>query len=117
MAVILSSICSSNATTGPFDSCVDEAVVPLVDEGAPYLASGNVELLLLLDYLDHIGYNDMYEIESILSSLIGHIHWQIGVGGHFSAPRSIPGSIIVSTVSGSGRKVLVRHLVLNGYSQ
>lgn len=111
MAVLSDGNCSTAASCNFIG---EKFVWPLVDDGAPYSAIGNVKLRLLLG---HLGKEGGFVIEPIPSSLHGHTHWQYGVGEHASAPRAILGSVKVPAVSENGRSVLIRHLVLDGSSQ
>lgn len=87
---------------------------PLVDDGAPYSAIGQVELMLLRN---HLGMNDKVQLEPIPDALNGYTHWQYGVGKHSSDARPILGSVEVNARTDSGREVMIRHLVLDGSSQ
>ena len=109
----MANIFSSTSTT---KNCtfVDPFLGPLVDDGAPYSAIGNIELRLLQD---QFGYEIDAQFDSIPDSLDGHTHWQYGIGQHSSAPRRILGSVLLSAQADSGRKVNIRHLVLDGSSQ
>lgn len=86
----------------------------LVDDGAPYSATGQIELKLLLD---HLGSDLSKMLDPIPDILNGYTHWQYGIGKHASAPRKFFGSTSLKTYTNSGLEVNIRHLVLNGLSQ
>lgn len=78
MAVLSGNKCSLNdIIDGSCNLCVTEAMGPLVNDGAPYSAIGNVRLRLVEN---HIGNDAGLEIEPIRLSLTGHTHWQYGKG-------------------------------------
>lgn len=92
---------------------LDDAVGPLVDDGAEYSALGIVELKLFEEL-----YRDTNtEMDPIPASLEGVNHWQFGVGEHASESRRILGSVVLTAKSDSGRHVRIRHLVVEGSSQ
>lgn len=87
---------------------------PLVDDGAPYAAIGQVELNLLTE---HAGIQTNCKLDKIPKSLKGHTHWQYGTGKHASPARRILGSTVLTATSDSGNSINITHLVLEGSSQ
>ena len=90
------------------------ALSPLVDDGAPYSAIGLIELNSLARQLN---ISKPLELDNIPKRLDVHTHWQYGTGEHSSPRRRILGSIVLTAIADSGRKVLITHLVLEGSSQ
>ena len=87
---------------------------PLLDDGAPYSAIGQIQLHLLAD---QIGISPNLKLGAIPQSLKGHTHWQYGTGEHASPPRRILGSIVLTATSDKGNPVSITHLVVAGSSQ
>lgn len=114
ISALSSNNCSLNESSGSYEFFLDQAIGPLVGDGAPYSAIGSVELLLLTY---HIEKDVGFEFQPIPLSLNGHTHWQYGVSDHSSAFSSNIGSVVITAISDSGRKVLIHHFVLDGSSQ
>lgn len=87
---------------------------PLVDDGAPYSAIGQVELNLLTE---HAGLQTDHKLDKIPKALKGHTHWQYGTGKHASPARRILGSTVLTAISDSSNSINITHLVLEGSSQ
>lgn len=85
---------------------------PLVDDGAPFSAIGEVELNLLRSRLEYVS-------PSLLDKppqLQQFDSWQFGVGEHASAARAILGSVEICVRTDSHKLVSIRHLVIAGSS-
>lgn len=87
---------------------------PLLDDGAPYSALGEVELRILLDEL---GLTFPRQIDPIPRSLQGFSYFQYGTGSHASQSRKILGSVVLTAYSDSNRPIDITHIVLRGSSQ
>ena len=87
---------------------------PLLDDGAPYSAIGQIQLNLLAN---QIGMSPDLTLGAIPQALNGHTHWQYGTGEHASPPRRILGSIVLTATSDTGNPVSITHLVVSGSSQ
>ena len=84
---------------------------PLLNDGAPYSAIGQVELIFLAD---HIGISPNPTIDAVPQALGSHKHWQYGTGEHASPARRILGSIVLTVTSDQGTPFQITHLVLDG---
>lgn len=86
---------------------------PLLDDGPPYSAIGQVKLMLLRN---HLGLDGKGQLEPIPDRLSAYTHRQYGVGKHSSDPRLIHGSVSLAPRTDSELEVIIRHLVLDGSS-
>lgn len=80
---------------------------PLLDDGAPYSAIGQVNLSLLSN---HLGLSENPKIDAIPQALGIHTHWQYGIGEHASPACRILGSIVLTATSDQGTPVQITHL-------
>ncbi len=85
---------------------------PLVDDGAPYSAIGELELAAL--------YNCKYKrlkLEELPNSISNYKYWRYGSGTHSSDSREILGCVFIQFRSKNNNDVNIRHLVIKGSSQ
>lgn len=87
---------------------------PLLDDGAPYSAIGEVELKLMLEE-NNMQYPEKLNPKPI--ALDGYTKLPYGSGSHSSKARDIFGSIVLTVLSERKCPVHITHLVLSGSSQ
>ena len=84
---------------------------PLVDDGAPYSAIGEVELQLVSSELIH-----KPELESKPDAVAEYDRWQYGQGDHSSFAKEIIGSVELFVTTDKKELISIRHLVIKGSS-
>lgn len=85
---------------------------PLVDDGAPYSAIGEVEVQLLRNQLS----TDLI-LEPKPDELQNYEYWQYGTGSHSSSKRKIVGSVLLFAKTDNKNTISIRHIVVDGSSQ
>ena len=100
-------VCASTNLSTP------TSIGPLVDDGAPFCAIGNVELM----YHHRRLVGDSVIFGPIPEELNSCTHWQFGLGSHVSPRRRILGSVTLHLMTDSGSLITIRHLVIEGSSQ
>lgn len=113
------SILSSNSAVlignmANFKNDFKQVCGPLLDDGAPYSAIGEVELCILLDDL---GLDFPKHYDPIPRSLNGFSYFQYGTGSHSSQSKRILDSVVLTAYSDSNRPIRITHIVLSGSSQ
>lgn len=73
-----------------------------------------MEILLLRQ---HSGLFKDISLDCIPDALYGHTNWQYGTGQHASMPRHMLRYISRDAISDNGKKIYIKHLVLDGSSQ
>lgn len=86
---------------------------PLVDDGAPFSAIGEVELTFHRKRLVG-GASEFLEKPGELRHCS---FWQFGVGDHDSPLRRILGSVALHAITDLGKSITIRHIVIEGSSQ
>lgn len=93
-------------------SCSSE-LGPLVDDGAPFCAIGDVELHALRKSL----YKAKFVIDDKHQELAEFDYYQYAVGSHASSRLHIIGSVVLHATTNCRASVAIRHLVIEGSSQ
>ena len=83
---------------------------PMVDDGAPFSAIGNTELMLIRKHVLSID----FVLEPKPTDLNQYCYWQYGNGSHSSPGRHILGSVVLYAWTDNRNRISIRHLVLDG---
>lgn len=86
----------------------DTILGPLVDDGAPYSAIGELELTIIIKEHNVTCFN---RTENIPNGLHGNTHLQYGTGTHASPPRKIIGSVDIEAMSDSDNPMQIKHII------